>query len=57
MLVKQFLRLPGEALRAPEDSGSQNSRQLPHDGVKVVNPTSASFTPEEIFRVLISLEC
>jgi len=39
MLAKQFLCWSGEALRAPEDSGSQNSRQLTHDGVKVFKPT------------------
>jgi len=39
MSVKQLLCWPGEALRAPEDSGFQNSRQLPRDGLNVVKPT------------------
>ena len=47
--------MPGQAMKVPEGWGSQISRQSAHEGGKVVNPTPAAFTPQEIFLVLISV--
>ena len=47
---------PGQALSVPGRRGSQMSRQLAHEGGKVVSPTHRSpFYPQEIFLVLISV--
>jgi hypothetical protein len=45
---------PGEALRVPWCWDSQISRQLAHEGCKVVSPTHRPPLPQEIFLVLIS---
>jgi hypothetical protein len=54
MKVKQLLYRPGQTLRVP---GGLISRQLVHQGGKVVSPThpAATLTPHKIFLVLISL--
>ena len=53
--VKQSNYRPRQALRVPGGSGSQISRQLAHEGGKVVSPTHRPpFTTQEIFLVLIS---
>ena len=56
--VNQSLYRPEQALRVPGGRGSQISRQLAHEGGKVVSPTPADFTPsppQEIFLVLMSV--
>jgi hypothetical protein len=47
---------PGQALRIPEGSGSHFSRQLAHEGGKVVSSMHwLPLPPQEIFLVLISV--
>ena len=54
--VKKSLYRPGHALRVPGGWGSQISRQLAHEGGKVVSSTHwPPFPPREIFLVLISV--
>jgi hypothetical protein len=45
--VQQFLYTPGQALRVPEDLGSQMSRQLAHKCGKAVSPTHRPPLPPE----------
>ena len=45
--VNQSLYRPEQAMRVPGDWGSQVSRQLAHEGGKVVSPTPADFTPRK----------
>jgi hypothetical protein len=43
-------------MKVPERSGSQISRQLAHEGGKVVTPyTPVAFIPQKIFLVLNSV--
>jgi hypothetical protein len=51
--VKQSHYRPGHALRVPGGRGSQTSRQLAHEGGKVVSPTHRPPLPPEIFLVPI----
>jgi len=53
--VKQSHYWSGQALRVPGVGGSQISRQLAHEGGKVVDPTHRPPLPQEIFLVLISV--
>ena len=54
--VKQSLYRPGQAQRVPGGWDSQISRQLAHEGGKVVSPTHRPhLPPQEIFPVLISV--
>jgi hypothetical protein len=54
--VKQTLYRPRQALRVPGGWGSQISRQLAHEGGRVVSPMhQLPLTPQEIFLVLISV--
>jgi len=52
---KQSLYKPGQALRVLGGWGSQLSRQLAHEGGKVVSPTHRPPLPQEIFLVLNSV--
>ena len=51
--LKQFHYWHGQALRIPGSWGSQISRQLEHEGGKVVSTTHRPPLPQEIFLVLI----
>ena len=54
--VKLSFYMLGQALRVPQDWGSQISRRSSHEGSKVVSPAHpATFIPQGIFLVLISL--
>jgi len=53
--VKQPHYRPEEALRVPGGLGSQISRQLAHEGGKVVSPRHRPPLPQEIKLVLISV--
>jgi len=46
---------PGQALRVPGGSGFQISRQLVHEGGKVVSPTYRPPLPQDIFLVLTAV--
>jgi len=48
--------MPGQALRVPEGSGSQISRQSTYEGGKVVGPMNRPpLLPQEILLVPISV--
>ena len=53
--VKQCHYTPGQALRVPEEWGSQISRQSAHEGSKVVSSTHHPPLSQEIFLVLVSV--
>ena len=53
--VKQSHYRPGQDLRVSGVWGSQISRQLPHEGDRVISPTYGLPLPQKIFLVLISV--
>jgi len=53
MQLKQFLYRYEKALSAPGGRGSQISRQLAHEGGKVVTPKHRPLLPQEISLVLL----
>jgi hypothetical protein len=56
--VKQSLYRPRQALRVPGGWGPKISRQLAHEGGRVVSPMHRlPLSPQEIFLVLISVAC
>jgi len=52
--VNRSLYRTGQALRVPEEQGSQFSKQFAHEDGKVVSLTHRPSLPEGIIRVLIS---
>ena len=53
--VKQYHYRPGQALRIPENLGSQISRKTLYDVGKVVSPMHRPHLPNEIFLLLVSV--
>lgn len=49
--------VPGQDLRVPDFEAPRNSRQLSHEGGKVVTPTNRlPLLPQEVLLVLISVQ-